>query len=101
MTQSAARGGSVRSPGLLECRVHRRAGERKVARSMLLLKALEAAREAAAIIHRHYRAEPDVRIKADGSPVTIADEQAEQAIKAVLLKAFPAHDFLGEESGRS
>jgi len=72
-----------------------------VARSMLLLKALEAAREAAAIIHRHYRAEPDVRIKADGSPVTIADEQAEQAIKAVLLKAFPAHDFLGEETGRS
>lgn len=72
-----------------------------MARSILLLKALEAAREAAAIIHRHYQAQLDVRIKADGSPVTLADEQAEEAIKAVLIKAFPTHDFLGEESGRS
>ena len=36
-----------------------------MARSILLLKALEAAREAAAIIHRHYQAQLDVRIKAD------------------------------------
>jgi histidinol-phosphatase len=72
-----------------------------VARSIMLLKALEAAREAAAIIHRHYQAQIDVRIKADGSPVTLADEQAEEAIKAVLITAFPAHDFLGEETGRS
>ena len=72
-----------------------------MARSMTLLKALEAARDAAAIIHRHYHSQPEVRIKADGSPVTLADEQAEEAIKAVLIKAFPAHDFLGEETGRS
>jgi histidinol-phosphatase len=68
---------------------------------MLLFKALEAAREAAAIIHRHYQAQVDVRTKADGSPVTIADEQAEQAIRAVLSAAFPTHAFLGEETGRT
>jgi histidinol-phosphatase len=72
-----------------------------MARSIMLLKALEAAREAAAIIQRHYHTQPDVRIKADGSPVTLADEQAEEAIKAVLISAFPEHDFLGEETGRS
>lgn len=70
-------------------------------RSMFLLKALEAAREAAAVIHRHYLAHVDVRIKADGSPVTIADEQAEHAIRNVLGAAFPDHAFYGEETGRS
>jgi histidinol-phosphatase len=76
-------------------------GETDMARSILLLKALEAAREASVIIRRHYQSQLDVRIKADGSPVTLADEQAEQAIKDVLLKAFPDHDFFGEESGRT
>ena len=41
-------------------------------RSLLLLKALEAAREAASIIHRHYLSQVAVRTKADGSPVTLA-----------------------------
>jgi histidinol-phosphatase len=70
-------------------------------RSLLLLKALEAAREAASIIHRHYLSQVAVRTKADGSPVTLADEQAEQAIRNMLLTAFPGHAFYGEETGRS
>ena len=37
--------------------------------------------------------------KADGSPVTEADRAAEQAIRATLREAFPAHRILGEEYG--
>ncbi|MFP8874509.1 MAG: inositol monophosphatase family protein, partial [Myxococcota bacterium] len=40
-----------------------------------------------------------VETKADGSPVTEADRQAEQAIRAVLRDAYPEHALLGEEYG--
>jgi myo-inositol-1(or 4)-monophosphatase len=38
--------------------------------------------------------------KSDESPVTIADRQAEQAMRAVLSARFPDHDILGEEFGQ-
>ena len=38
-------------------------------------------------------------LKADRTPVTQADREAEQAIGAVLGRAFPGHGFLGEELG--
>ena len=37
--------------------------------------------------------------KADTSPVTEADRQAEAAMKALIHESFPAHDIFGEESG--
>lgn len=40
-----------------------------------------------------------VETKADGSPVTEADRQAEQAIRSVLGAAYPEHALLGEEYG--
>lgn len=40
-----------------------------------------------------------VETKADQSPVTEADRQAEQAIREVLLEAFPDHHITGEELG--
>ena len=40
-----------------------------------------------------------VETKADGSPVTEADRQAEQAIRGVLGAAYPEHALLGEEYG--
>ena len=40
-----------------------------------------------------------VETKADGSPVTEADRQAEQAIRSVLREAYPEHALLGEEYG--
>ncbi len=41
-----------------------------------------------------------VDAKADATPVTEADREAELAIKDVLRAAFPDHAFLGEEHGR-
>jgi len=61
--------------------------------------ALEAARAAAEVALRYYRADIEVGLKADRTPVTRADREAEEAIKAVLGLAFPDWGFLGEESG--
>jgi histidinol-phosphatase len=61
--------------------------------------ALEAARAAGDIALRNYHSGFEVTIKADQTPVTQADREAEQAIKAVLRRAFPHHGFLGEEFG--
>lgn len=65
---------------------------------------LSAARAAAAAaateIMRYYRGEIEVELKADLSPVTIADRRAEAIIKETLLAQFPDHGFYGEESGK-
>ncbi|MBS0380439.1 MAG: inositol-phosphate phosphatase [Proteobacteria bacterium] len=63
--------------------------------------ALEAARAAAAVIRPLYRQDLAVRVKADRSPVTEADERAEEVIRAHLAQRFPGHGFYGEEGGRS
>lgn len=63
--------------------------------------ARDAAAAAAEVIHRHFRARFDVRYKADDSPVTVADEAAEAAIRAVISGRYPAHGFYGEEGGGS
>lgn len=62
--------------------------------------AKQAAAAAAEVIARHYRAGFAVEIKADQTPVTIADREAEAAIKQVLKSVFPTHAFYGEEEGR-
>ena len=62
--------------------------------------AKQAATAAAAVIARHYRGAVAVEIKADQTPVTIADREAEAAIKQTLKSAFPDHAFYGEEEGR-
>ena len=49
----------------------------------------------------HFRRLPSVDRKADGSPVTVADREAEAACLAVIREAFPAHAVLAEESGSS
>jgi histidinol-phosphatase len=61
--------------------------------------AVEAARAAGEIALRYYQGGFQVAIKPDRSPVTQADREAEQAIRAVLRRAFPQHGFLGEEFG--
>ena len=65
--------------------------------------ALAAAREAAAAaaeILRHYWSRGvAVEWKADATPVTAADREAEQAIRAVLSKALPQAAIFGEEYG--
>lgn len=66
-----------------------------------LAVALKAADAAEQVVARHYRARFEVEIKADASPVTIADREAEQAILTVLHGAYPDHAVYGEEFGRS
>jgi histidinol-phosphatase len=65
-----------------------------------LQAALEAVKAAAEVIRAFYGRNPTVQTKADLSPVTEADVQAEQAIRAVLERAFPRYGFYGEETGR-
>jgi len=72
--------------------------------STFLDRALGIARAAAAaaadVIRHHYARGVVAETKADATPVTIADREAEIAIKNVLRAAFPDHAFHGEEFGR-
>jgi histidinol-phosphatase len=61
--------------------------------------AVEAARAAGDVALKYYRTGFDVTMKPDATPVTQADQGAEQAIREVLGRAFPEHGFLGEEFG--
>lgn len=58
-----------------------------------------AARAGGAIALQHFRRGVDVILKADRSPVTIADSESERAILATLARACPGHGVLAEESG--
>jgi histidinol-phosphatase len=69
--------------------------------SLFLQTAIQAARAGEAIIRRYYQNAIDVQLKADQTPVTVADVETEQAIKQVLQQAFPEHGFYGEETGKS
>lgn len=68
--------------------------------SPFLTAALAAAEAADTVVRAHYRKAFEVRIKADATPVTEVDEAAEAAVKKVLMQAFPAHGFYGEEGGK-
>ncbi len=65
-----------------------------------LTAALAAAHSAAQLIRSFYQKDIAVRTKADASPVTAADVQAEQLIRAALGRAFPGYGFYGEEGGQ-
>ena len=69
-----------------------------MAHSARLDAALAAAAAASEIIRRHYAGVIAPRAKADGSPVTDADLEAEQAIRSVIEARFPDDGFHGEES---
>jgi histidinol-phosphatase len=62
--------------------------------------ALAAARAAAQVIQQLYRRNLAVQFKADRSPVTEADVQAERVIREVLGARFPDYGFYGEETGQ-
>jgi histidinol-phosphatase len=61
--------------------------------------AKSAAEAGASVALAHFRRGVTVELKADESPVTIADRDAEAAIFAVIRDAFPDHGIVGEESG--
>ena len=61
--------------------------------------ALEAADAAAEITRGYFRQGIAVDSKADETPVTRADREAESAVRAVLERYFPDHGVIGEEYG--
>jgi len=65
--------------------------------------ALAAAREAAAaageVIRHYWRRGVEVELKQDATPVTVADREAERAIRQVLQAALPEAAIYGEEFG--
>ena len=61
--------------------------------------AAELARLTGDIAMRHYRSRLDVEMKADGSPVTVADRAAETAARDWVRRYFPDDGLLGEEFG--
>src|SRR5574342_208494 len=62
---------------------------------------VEAARAGGAVAVEHYRRGFSVSLKADRSPVTEADREAEREIVWVLRARCPDHGVLGEELGES
>lgn len=66
-------------------------------KSQYLTVALEAVQAAEKIILHYLSHDAKVYTKADLSPVTVADQEAEEAIKIVIRQSFPEHTFYGEE----
>jgi inositol-phosphate phosphatase/L-galactose 1-phosphate phosphatase/histidinol-phosphatase len=52
------------------------------------------------IIRRYFRTPLAIDDKDDDSPVTIADREAEAAMRALIGERFPDHGIIGEEHGR-
>ncbi len=48
---------------------------------------------------RYFRSDPELLIKTDGSPVTVADRETERVIWDLLTRSYPRHGVLGEEYG--
>ncbi len=51
------------------------------------------------VVRRYFRAPLEVENKADATPVTAADREAEQAMRAEIEADFPDHGIIGEEYG--
>src|SRR5882672_6607499 len=65
--------------------------------SSRLERLVRIARAAGVVVMHHYEAGCDARVKADRSPVTDADEEAEKLILAELAAAFPDVPVVAEE----
>ncbi len=61
----------------------------------------DVARIAGDVALRHFQKGIAVEWKADGSPVTAADREAEQAARDWITRRYPAHGILGEEQGET
>jgi inositol-phosphate phosphatase/L-galactose 1-phosphate phosphatase/histidinol-phosphatase len=54
---------------------------------------------AGAVIRPYFRSGLAVEAKADASPVTRADREAEAAMRALIEESYPGHGIIGEEYG--
>ena len=62
---------------------------------------LDALDHASQIALQYFRQPVSVEVKADDSPVTIADREIEQAIRNLITERFPGHAIYGEEQGQT
>jgi len=69
------------------------------AQRVLLDAVHEAARVAGDVAMRHYQTALAIESKSDGSPVTIADREAETAVREWVTRRFPDDGIEGEELG--
>ena len=60
--------------------------------------AVDAARRGGAIVRKYFKGDYEVHEKAPDNPLTIADTEADAAIKACVLEAFPDDGWLSEET---
>jgi histidinol phosphatase-like enzyme (inositol monophosphatase family) len=65
----------------------------------LLNVAIDAAYAAGKRTLSYFNTGVAVEFKADNTPVTCADREAEQMIRETILKRYPTHSILGEEGG--
>lgn len=72
-----------------------------VTQSRELRTALAAAKSAADISRGYYHGNFTVTTKDDLTPVTQADVECEEAIRRIILEAFPGDGFYGEETGQT
>lgn len=63
--------------------------------------AIRAVEAASQLIMKYFDGSFEVEIKADKTPVTVADREAEQAIRKVIREDWPDHGIFGEEFGAS
>src|SRR5689334_22112779 len=56
---------------------------------------------AGGVIRRYFRQKIAIEDKRDLTPVTIADREAETAMRRLIEARFPEHGILGEEHGRT
>src|SRR5690606_39177577 len=65
----------------------------------LLQFALDAAWQAGRVTLRYFQTSVEVERKADATPVTRADREAEETMRALISRAWPDHSIVGEEFG--
>lgn len=63
--------------------------------------AVDAARQAGDLTLKHFSTDTSYEMKADNTPVTIADRGAEELLRARIGRAFPTHGVVGEEFGET
>ena len=59
--------------------------------------AIDAARQAGLLALKYFKSQPKVSYKADNTPVTRADKEAELLIRKIAAQKFPDHGVIGEE----
>lgn len=67
--------------------------------SSLLEDAVSLALEAGSVTLRHFGGVVAAESKADGTPVTRADREAEQLLRSRIRSLYPGHSIVGEEFG--